>query len=398
MPKITARHINFGLIALTAFLIPLYQPLVRYVIGLLVLSTFFNLKTPTSGFLKLIPLLGYFVWLSVGLFWTEELETGWKELEYSMSFLIFPIIFWFSNIDFNDIINRVLSFFTFGYLSSTLICLVIALGSYLSKGEITAFYYADLSFFHHPSYMALFGNVSLLYLYLGSIKGDQYQTYFIKSNLSRFILIAIISLFILLLMSKAGIGTMLAINILGIIFAFKQKNRLGQAFIIISGFVLIILGSYLTIEPLQNRVDETWHSLFDEGKSESSTGARILAWEASWDIIKEHPIVGVGTGDLSEQLDTIYEERNHAKLLEKSLNSHNQFLESWGKNGIFGLAALIGLFVYGFQRKKDLFYFSFVLLVFINMMMESMLQIQSGIVFIAFLNSLLAISLLKRTA
>lgn len=392
MQKIEAKHINYGLIFLTAFLIPIYQPLVRYSIGLLVLSNFFNLRKEAGSLLKILPLLGYFIWLGIGLIWTDNTDAGWKEIEYNLSFLIFPMVFWFTKVDLKDHISRILSFFSFGYIVSIIICLILATYNYIQNGDLKSFYYAELSFFHHPTYMAVFGSTSLIYLYLSLISPVKVKTFYFKTALSKFALISVISIFILMLMSKAGILSMLIINIVGVFAVFKSKAKLKQAFIVLSGMILIVAGSYFTITPLQNRIDEAWNSLSSEEKTESSTGARILVWESSWQIIKQNSILGVGTGDLSNELDNIYREKQYTKLLDKSLNSHNQFLQSWAKNGIIGFLSLISLFIYAFWKNKSRFYLYFVLLIIINMMMESMLQIQSGIVFIAFMNSLLAVA------
>lgn len=398
MPKVTTKHINIGLVFLTAFAIPIYQPLVRYLIGLLALSTFFNLKKESGSFLGVIPLLSYFIWLLIGLLWTENMASGWKEIEYSLSFLLFPLIFWFTNINLKEIISRILSFFTFGYIVSMIICILLAISGYLTTGDLKAFYYADLSYFHHPSYMALYGNTSLIYLYFSLINANQIKTFYFKSGLSKFALIAVISIFVLLLMSKAGILTMLLINIIGILVVFKSRNKLKQAFSIIIGLLLIIVGAYITIKPLQNRVNEAWTSLTTEKPTESSTGARMLVWESSWEIIKTHPLSGVGTGDLSDELDSIYSEKKYEKLLKKSLNAHNQFLESWAKNGLLGIISLLLLFLYAFRNQRNQIYLYFTILVFVNLLMESMMQIQSGIIFIAFMNSLFAISIIRKTA
>lgn len=392
MPRIEAKHINYGLIFLTAFLIPIYQPLVRYSIGLLVLSNFFNLRKEAGNLIQVAPLLGYIIWLAVGLLWTDDMNTGWKEIEHSLSFLIFPMVFWYTKVNLKEHISRILSFFTFGYIVSMIICLVLATYNYLQHGDLKSFYYAELSFFHHPTYMAVYGATSLIYLYLSLISPQKVKTFYFKSGLSKLALISVISIFILLLMSKAGILSMMIINIIGVFAVFKTRDKLKQAFFVLFGMILIIIGAYLTIKPLQNRIDEAWNSLTSGEKTESSTGARMLVWESSWQIIKADPVLGVGTGDLTSELDAIYREKQYAKLLEKSLNSHNQFLQVWAKNGIIGLLSLLSLFIYAFWKNTSRFYTYFVLLIIVNMMMESMLQIQSGIVFFAFMNSLLAVA------
>lgn len=274
--------------------------------------------------------------------------------------------------------------------------MVLAIFNYYKTGDLKYFYYADLSYFHHPTYMALFGGAALIYLYLSLLDPSKVKTFYFKSGLSKFALISVISIFTLLLMSKAGILFALLINSIGIVAIFKSRQKLMQAFLIVSGLFLIVIGAYLTIKPLESRVNEAWSSITESGPKESSTGARILAWETSWQIIKQAPVFGVGTGDLSDELDQIYLEKGYNKLYEKSLNSHSQFFETWGKSGFIGLLSLIGLFIYAFTKIENYFYLLIALLIWSNMLMESMLQIQSGIVFIAFINSLFATAIINQ--
>lgn len=198
-------------------------------------------------------------------------------------------------------------------------------------------------------------------------------------------------------MSKAGILFSLTINTIGILAVFRSRKKLGQAALVIAGLFLILIGAYLTIEPLNARIDEAWESISTDGPTESSTGARMLAWEASWETIQANPILGVGSGDLSNELDNFYLENNYEKLYEKSLNSHNQFFETWGKNGFIGLLSILAMFFYAVSKGENKFYLLLVLLIWSNMMMESMLQTQSGIVFIAFINSMFATAVIRRT-
>ncbi len=399
MQKIEAKHINYGLIALTAFLIPLYQPLVRYAIGLLVLSTFFNLSTKQfkDDFVKLIPFLFYFVWLSIGLIWTKNSREGMGELEKSLSFVIFPLVFGFSKQNFKKSFNRTFSFFTFGYLAAIVISLIRAIFNFVQTNDLKVFYYGDLSFFHHPTYMAMYGAIVLIYLYMSILDNERMNLPYVKSAAAKFAIIFAVSIYTVLIMSKAGILIMILINLIGILIVFKKWGQLSRSFLIIIGINLIMVGAYFTIKPLQQRVNEVWISLTSEKQTESSTGARILVWDSSWEIIKETPIIGVGTGDLSNQLDDIYRDKGYSKLLEKSLNSHNQFLETWAKNGLIGLISLLSIFTFSFNWKSHIFPAIFTIVMVVNMMMESMLEIQSGIIFMAFFGSLLSVSFSQTT-
>lgn len=73
---------------------------------------------------------------------------------------------------------------------------------------------------------------------------------------------------------------------------------------------------------------------------------RSQIYKKSFEIIREHPILGVGFGTITQSLGT--DERG------AGLNESNIFLQVWAGSGIFGLLALIiilaNLFIYSFRR------------------------------------------------
>jgi O-antigen ligase len=73
---------------------------------------------------------------------------------------------------------------------------------------------------------------------------------------------------------------------------------------------------------------------------------RSAIYRKSWEIIREHPILGVGFGTITQSLGT--DERG------AGLNESNIFLQIWAGCGILGLmafTAVIGyLFIYAFRR------------------------------------------------
>ena len=73
---------------------------------------------------------------------------------------------------------------------------------------------------------------------------------------------------------------------------------------------------------------------------------RSAIYQKSWEIIKMHPILGVGFGTITQKLGI--DERG------AGLNESNLFLQIWAGTGIIGLAAFLliigGVFLYSFRR------------------------------------------------
>ena len=116
-------------------------------------------------------------------------------------------------------------------------------------------------------------------------------------------------------------------------------------------------------------------------------------WAASCQVFVEHPF-GVGTGNVDDFLSDKLNEIGQPHMAAKKLNPHNQFLQTAVEVGVFGLALLIFLAIYGtyvsIQTKNWLLLFVIISLAF-NCLFESMLQRQSGIVFYTFWICLLPI-------
>ena len=135
------------------------------------------------------------------------------------------------------------------------------------------------------------------------------------------------------------------------------------------------------------------YDLFMEGKNPSghSVTQRVEFWKAAAGIIREHPVIGVGTGDMPGAYSQQYEKTNSRLSPEWRMRAHNQFLAITVAFGFAGLAYFLFSLFYPLLREKkflDYFYFTFWLIVFLSMFTEDTLETQPGATFFAFFNSL----------
>jgi len=213
-----------------------------------------------------------------------------------------------------------------------------------------------------------------------------------KRNLA-FILILIFQLFIVLLSSKAGILALAMTYMLVILYYLVYRGH--RTSILISGTLLIAFLLTLSFFPQSySRFYNAESALENEldTDSEESSVARILIWQTSLELIKKNPLFGVGTGDVELELMKLYKEKNIKLAVDETLNAHNQYLQTFIALGIIGFVALIASFVfpavYAF-RKKQLLYLLFLAIFAFNLLVESMLERQAGVVFYALFNSFL---------
>jgi O-antigen ligase len=126
--------------------------------------------------------------------------------------------------------------------------------------------------------------------------------------------------------------------------------------------------------------------------NESNT-VRIVVWNFSLGIIADHPM-GVGTGDVKDQLNAVYRKNGYTLFAENQLNTHNQFFQTGIALGIGGMIVLFLVIlgpIFLTFRKPDPIIWVFVTLIFITCLFESYLERQAGIIFFSFvLVSLLA--------
>lgn len=121
-----------------------------------------------------------------------------------------------------------------------------------------------------------------------------------------------------------------------------------------------------------------------------SVTMRLEFWKTAFYIIKHHPVIGVGTGDLPQAYKRAYILIQSPLNPEWRLRAHNQFLSIAAALGIPALIFfLYSLFAPYFILKKQTVFLCMVFLItaFMSMLSEDTLETQAGVTFFAFFNS-----------
>jgi O-antigen ligase len=110
----------------------------------------------------------------------------------------------------------------------------------------------------------------------------------------------------------------------------------------------------------------------------------MLVWRAANALIVEQPVLGTGTGDVKDELMRVYTERGYTYPLEKRLNAHSQFLQTAVALGVPAaiwllLMLLVPLWYAVRTGRQELI--AILILAFLNWSVESMLEVQAGVVF-----------------
>jgi len=121
-----------------------------------------------------------------------------------------------------------------------------------------------------------------------------------------------------------------------------------------------------------------------------SVAQRIIYLKAAWEIISQHPVFGVGTGDLKSAYDAYYENSGNMISEEWRFRAHNQFVTFIITFGLTGfLLILAGFLIPVFLEKKwgDYYFLSFILICFMSFLNEDTLETQTGVSFFMFFYS-----------
>ena len=101
---------------------------------------------------------------------------------------------------------------------------------------------------------------------------------------------------------------------------------------------------FANIEVIEERLAEAQHdiALYQEGKADTSIGARFEMWRFAWAEGVRYPLFGAGTAQLNADKDGWHA----AADLAAFGHLHNEFLDAFARRGLVGLAVLLFLFVW----------------------------------------------------
>ena len=364
------------------FLLPLLQGMLPLFIILFVVSSISNFIIFKNKFRlnkARLFLMIFYLFLLIGLSWTENKSAGFFDLEVKFSLFLFPLVF--SLLDVSQVfIIKIIKSLTLGILLFFCIATFHSFSAYLeSNSSVWAhhFLYTRLSFYIHPSYMSMYIVIAMA-LILYFIKNTIYV--FTSKKLTWLILVL---LFIInfMVLSKVGVIVSVLLFVYHIIVWVKVSKKYFLGFFGIAILVTLFFISYLKVEYVSQRVDELANVF--TGKSEvlknKSSGIRVEIWKQGLVLVKNQPILGYGTGDVKDVLVESYILNQTEEAIIGDYNAHNQFLQLLISGGFVLLLLMFLSFYFGFKTNKMFLVFSLLILPY--MFVESILENQAGTIF-----------------
>lgn len=325
--------------------------------------------------------------------WIQRSEYGILFFGIQTWIILFGILFLFTDqfAPSTPARNRIIISFIAGCVIGSLILLIHAATNYLYLDDRGAFYYQPLGWIFHPSYISMYFNFAIAIISLELL--DSTKKYTLWGRIGMAVLILYFIILIFLLGSKSGLIILATLSILLVLYQIFIRKKIWMGLVTIVGSVLIFYGGIRFFSYTAERINRSIGDISNQQKlkinSDNSILTRIEIWEDSWEIIRENWLFGVGTGDVKDVLLEKYQKDHFIVAYEGRRNAHEQYLQTFIALGIPGfliLFAMILLPAWSAFRDKYYLYFIFLLIFAINILVESMLESQAGVIFYAFFN------------
>jgi|GEM_PF-206751 len=328
--------------------------------------------------------------------WLQQPDYGILFFGVLTWIMLFGILFIFSDLLFPSfsVRKQIIASFIAGCLIGSLILLMHAASSFLYLDDRGAFYYKTLGWIFHPSYISMYFNFAITAVAIELLNSK--QGYSLLGRIALVILILYFIVLIFLLGSKSGLIVLAILALLLVVFLIFIRMKAWMGFIALAASVLVFYAGLTLFSYTAGRVSLSIGDVSNQKESkiqeDNSILTRLEIWEDSWQIISRNWLYGVGTGDVKDVLLDKYKTDHFLIGYEGRRNAHEQYLQTFIALGIAGfltLFAMIMLPAWSALHDKYYLYFVFLLIFAVNIMVESMLENQAGVIFYAFFNVLL---------
>ena len=150
----------------------------------------------------------------------------------------------------------------------------------------------------------------------------------------------------------------LVLIVLSIYFCYRTIAYKKNYWVVL--FVCLLIPSlFLNSSMVKDRVNLGMKEIANVSaayEKETSMGSRIIAWKNAIELIKEHPLLGVGTGGYEPAfVDHVKDQKGQENFLHH--DPHNQFLKIFAELGIVGLVIFLSFLGAALFQRATPFYF-----------------------------------------
>lgn len=342
-------------------------------------------------------ILSAIFWIGVlGMLYTADVEEGWFRLQQKVLLWIMPMIYLTANVDQARLVREALSVFVSGITAAALYCLAAGVG-HAVQNQDSSYLFSHALAKNIDVYPYILAVCSLLcqVILLEARPNEERMPRWLSRGPAHRALIGLHVVFLFLLSVQQ------VLLIWGLFIGVTIIRRVKQKFhriLLIGAFMATTTLAVYWVRPLNQkfnalflgqstiRLDQDSPVLEDwNGRS-----LRKAIWTCAWDIVKEHPWLGVGTGDAQEALQRSYANRKfYLAALYNRYNAHNQYIQVLISHGTIGVVLWLGSLVWALYRFRHNTLFVIALgCTCLAMLTESMLETNKGNLLLAVVTSI----------
>ncbi len=325
-------------------------------------------------------LVSFYLCYLLALLWTENFSFAGTDLLLKLPCLLFPLFFFTFDV---GRMNRQRLFGMAGsFVTGCFLYALYVVYVWLVKVDYPGFWsctYVSKLVIHH-SYLSMCYCLSSVFILYAMFRLP-------LCKLWRYLLLLplLLLLFeVIFLSSRTAWIVTLLLLLVSIVYtavsAFKHRIPVRIPLSVSLLFVAFMIG-LLSIPSDRNRMRYYAEKAKSEGSIGKADAARADIWKFSLEVMKEHPVLGVGTGDVRDAL----EQKMQASNI--SYNAHNQYLNTWISCGILGMLSIRAILLYALLlawRRKSFCQLLFLIIVAVNFLTEAVMERQLGVVFVSF--------------
>ncbi|EIJ35975.1 O-antigen ligase family protein [Thiothrix nivea] len=275
----------------------------------------------------------------VGLLWTSDWEFAGFVLKKEFKYLMVPVLI-------TVLRKEHITYYLLAFLLSMVVIVGLSYGVYLEwipPYEIFGLEKVEdpTPFVGHIVYNPVLAFTLYLLLYAVFLRDDLPW----KLKAVGLVLFVIMSINMFLTEGRMGQAVFLVLLTL-FVFQFYHGRVLKPALLSLLLISILAPTAYLLSPVVQKRVDVAIHEVENyEQEPNSSVGLRVIMLLNSLEIIRENPLLGVGTGDYRQEYIKVNRQNFPEATRGEILNHpHNVYVQEMVQFGLLGLAVLFYMF------------------------------------------------------
>lgn len=391
--NLISRSLFFSLLLL-AVSIPTNTILINIsiaVFSVLSIANFLIKRQLTYWPFRAIPLLliSLYGWHLFSFFFSTNSAEALFNLEKKLFFAIFPIVALFAGISITKLdFVKILRGFAYSTILVGLCCLAFAIPTAIQSHSLEPLIYHQLlsPFKLHAVYYGMYLLLSFSIITSEILERRSFKINSIIFYTTTLILIMILTI---LISSRIILVALVGVILLNGYYLIVKLNKIKTGLIIIIGLMAILCFGIMQIPFLENRITELFYTSFNFNPEQNNANGitlRSVKWACSLQGLMEHPLTGVGIGNMQDYLQDCYAKNNFWGQVFH-YNSHNQFIQFGLGTGLIGIILYSLILALGMKfsyQLKSIIALSFYTIVLLCSITESILERQQGVIFFVF--------------